>query len=227
MSLEDVKPKIEESWKKVLMPFFQKDSFVSLKKFLVERKKIATVYPPSFFIFSAFNQTPFSKVKVVILGQDPYHGEGQANGLSFSVTEGQRQPPSLKNIFKELETDLNLSSPSSGDLSSWAKQGVLLLNATLTVEKSKPGSHQQQGWETFTDNVIEQLSQSKENLVFLLWGKFAQSKEILIDSKKHLILQSTHPSPFSAHRGFLGCRHFSKTNVYLEQNKIASIDWRL
>jgi uracil-DNA glycosylase len=220
-------PIIEESWKKHLMNEFSKDYFASLKSFLLKEKSKSTIYPPSANIFSAFNYTPFDSVRVVILGQDPYHGAGQANGLCFSVNEGSPLPPSLKNIFKELNNDLEIAEPSSGNLESWARQGVLLLNATLTVRANEAGSHQNKGWENFTDAIISLLSEQKQGLVFLLWGKFAQAKATLIDGTKHLILKAAHPSPFSVHAGFFGCKHFSKTNEFLTQQGTKAINWRL
>jgi uracil-DNA glycosylase len=178
-------------------------------------------------IFNAFNLTPFEQVKVVIIGQDPYHGFGQANGFSFSVPKGVKTPPSLQNIYKEIEQDLGYITPPHGNLETWAKQGVLLLNAVLTVNAGEPASHKAAGWENFTNAVIYHLSEKRNNLVFLLWGRFAQEKELLIDNSKHLILKAAHPSPFSAYQGFMGCKHFSKTNTYLQQHKIAPIDWSL
>jgi len=225
--MTQINPTIEDSWKKVLDSEFRKPYFPVLKNFLVDEKKKYTIYPPGPRIFSAFNHTPFHKVKVVILGQDPYHGPGQAHGLCFSVPMGVQQPPSLKNIFIELQSDLNIPIPRHGNLEKWAKQGVLLLNATLTVRANQAGSHQKKGWEIFTDKVIETLSAERENLVFLLWGNYAIQKSALIDQGKHLILKSVHPSPLSASRGFFGCRHFSKTNGYLEQNNIEPINWNL
>lgn len=223
-----INPVIEESWKMALADEFQKDYFENLKKFLLEERKKYIIYPPAPKIFASFNYTPFDKVKVVILGQDPYHGSGQANGLCFSVSDGISQPPSLQNIFKELQTDLGIPVPRSGNLEPWARQGVLLLNAMLTVRANQPGSHQKMGWENFTDAVIKTLSDKrKEGLVFLLWGKFAQSKEVLIDSSKHPILKAPHPSPFSVHSGFFGCRHFSKTNELLKKAGEKEIDWRV
>ena len=222
-----INPEIEESWKEVLAREFQKPYFPSLKNFLLEEKKKYMIYPPGTRIFAAFNHTPFHKVKVVILGQDPYHGPGQAHGLCFSVPVGVQQPPSLKNIFSELKSDLNIPIPRHGNLERWAEQGVLLLNATLTVRANQAGSHQKKGWETFTDRVIEILSVEREHLVFLLWGNYAIQKSALIDPNKHLILKSVHPSPLSASRGFFGCRHFSKTNSYLQQNNIEAINWNL
>lgn len=218
---------IHHSWKDVLQKEFGADYFAELKSFLVEEKKKYVIYPPGPQIFSAFNHTPFDKVKVVIIGQDPYHGRGQANGLCFSVSEGIRQPPSLQNIFKELRNDLGINPPASGNLEAWADQGVLLLNATLTVRDSQAGSHQGKGWEQFTDAVITSLSEKRNKLVFLLWGRFAQAKESLIDGSKHFILKAAHPSPFSAHNGFFGCKHFSKTNELLKQQSLEPIQWGL
>lgn len=222
-----IKPQIEESWYEVLKDEFEKDYFTKLKSFLVEEKKKYRIYPPGSQIFAAFDSTPFNKVKVVILGQDPYHGPGQAHGLCFSVNDGVKHPPSLVNIFKEIESDLGIPYPRSGSLIPWTQQGVLLINATLTVRAHQAGSHQKKGWEQFTDAVIKSLSQQKENLVFLLWGNFAISKSALIDQTKHHILTSVHPSPLSAHRGFLGCKHFSKTNMLLSQNGLKPINWQL
>ena len=222
-----IEPKIDISWKEILMEEFCSYYFISLKQFLLDEKKQYTVYPSGKDIFSAFNHTPFDMVKVVIIGQDPYHGYGQAHGLCFSVPEGVKPPPSLVNIFKELKSDLNISIPSSGSLISWAKQGVLLLNATLTVRANQAGSHQNKGWETFTNAAIEALSQKKEGLVFLLWGNFAIAKKELIDNKKHYILTAAHPSPFSVHRGFFGCKHFSKTNEILKNLSKEEIKWEL
>jgi uracil-DNA glycosylase len=198
-----------------------------LKAFLVEEKKRYRIFPPGSLIFNAFNQTPFGSVKVVILGQDPYHGFGEAHGLCFSVPEGVPNPPSLINIFKEIENDLAIPPPRHGNLTSWARQGVLLLNATLTVRENQAGSHQNKGWETFTDEAIRQLSAQREGLIFVLWGKFAEAKEALIDKSKHFILTAPHPSPFSANRGFFGCRHFSRINELLKQMGKQQIDWRL
>jgi uracil-DNA glycosylase len=202
--------------------------FFNLIQFLNEQKTLSkVVFPPDKFIFNAFNVTPFEKIKVVILGQDPYHGYGQAHGLSFSVPHGINSPPSLKNIFKELKADLNIEIPNNGNLTKWANQGVFLLNSFLTVESNLPASHQNIGWEQFTDFCISAISKQKENVVFLLWGKFAQEKSKLIDSSKHLVLLAPHPSPFSAHTGFIGCKHFSKTNDYLISKKIEPIDWQI
>ena len=218
---------IEASWKQVLKDEFNAAYFSSLKAFLIEEKKQYTVYPPGKSIFAAFNYTPFDKVKVVIVGQDPYHGPGQANGLCFSVSPGVKIPPSLQNIFKEIASDIGATPPSSGDLSSWAKQGVLLLNATLTVRASSPASHQGKGWEQFTDKVIRLLSEHREGLIFILWGRPAQLKEKLIDTKKHFVLKSVHPSPLSAYNGFFGCRHFSQTNKILLNQGKTPINWSL
>lgn len=222
-----VNPQIEESWKEVLKDEFEKPYFPLLKKFLLEEKQRHVIYPQGSQIFSAFNLTPFEKVSVVLLGQDPYHGPGQAHGLCFSVPRGIAPPPSLINIFKELKSDLGIPFPGHGNLTGWARQGVLLLNATLTVRANQAGSHQKKGWENFTDKVIETLSLKRKNLVFLLWGNYAQQKSVLINPEKHLILKSVHPSPLAASRGFFGCRHFSKTNQYLEKNGKEPIDWNL
>ena len=222
-----ISPQIEESWKAVLSDEFNKDYFLKLKPFLLDEKKIPAIYPNGKDIFNAFNYTPFAKVKVVILGQDPYHGNGQAHGLSFSVPKGIKPPPSLKNIFKELHGDLNFEIPNHGDLTTWAQQGVLLLNATLTVRAKQAASHQKKGWEQFTNRVIKEISDKKEGVVFLLWGRFAQDKEVLIDGTKHHILTAPHPSPFSAHSGFFGCKHFSKTNYLLSQQNKDPINWQI
>jgi len=225
--MSKVNPVIEESWKDELTDEFNASYFAQLKEFLVDEKAKFTIYPPGPKIFSAFNFTPFNKVKVVILGQDPYHGPGQAHGLCFSVPEGIVQPPSLQNIFKEINSDLGLNIPKQGNLEKWAKQGVLLLNATLTVRARQAGSHQNRGWEQFTDAAIRKLSEKRQYLVFLLWGNYAIAKSSLIDHSKHLILTSPHPSPFSVHRGFFGNRHFSKTNDYLKEHGIEEIDWSI
>lgn len=222
-----VNPQIEESWKEVLASEFSNSYFMELKEFLTEEKSKYTVYPPGSKIFNAFQLTPFNQVKVVILGQDPYHGPGQAHGLCFSVPQGIVPPPSLVNIFKEIEKDLGIPIPSGGNLEKWARQGVLLLNATLTVRANQPGSHQKRGWENFTHAVISKLSEKRVGLIFLLWGKFAQEKESLIDTNKHYILKAAHPSPFSAYNGFFGCRHFSKTNEILRKHGLEEIDWNL
>lgn len=222
-----VNPSIDPSWKAELSDEFNAEYFTKLKEFLVTEKQTQRVFPQGNKMFSAFNHTPFNKVKVVILGQDPYHGEGQAHGLCFSVPDGIAKPPSLVNIFKEIHADLGLPIPTTGNLEKWADQGVLLLNATLTVRANLAGSHQKRGWENFTDAAIKKLSDKRENLVFILWGRFAQNKEVLIDAGKHCILKSAHPSPLSAYNGFFGCKHFSKTNEYLRSKGIGEIDWRL
>ncbi|MFA5971017.1 MAG: uracil-DNA glycosylase [Lentimicrobiaceae bacterium] len=222
-----MEPRIEPEWLDVLRPEFEKPYFKELKSFLLEEKKLYRIYPPGNRIFAAFDYTPFSKVKVAILGQDPYHGDGQAHGLCFSVPDGIALPPSLVNIYKELSTDLSIPIPKSGNLEKWAKQGVLLLNATLTVRANQAGSHQHHGWENFTDEVIRQLSARHTGLVFILWGSYAQAKEALIDTSKHFILKSVHPSPLSVYRGFFGCRHFSKTNEMLIKEGKDPVDWSL
>ena len=217
--------KLDKSWKDKLDYFFQSPRFYSLKKFLVQEKKRYRVYPPGNKIFAAFDLCPFDSVNVVIIGQDPYHGPGQANGLCFSVSDDIPPPPSLKNIFKEIQSDTELEIPTSGNLEHWAKQGILMLNATLTVRANSAGSHQNKGWEEFTDFVIQLLSKEKEDLIFLLWGKFAQKKAAIIDKDKHYILTAAHPSPFSAHHGFFGCKHFSKANRILKQQGKTEIQW--
>jgi uracil-DNA glycosylase len=217
--------KIASTWKSLLSDEFQKPYFHQLTSFIKDEYKTQTIYPRGFDIFKAFDRCDFSELKVVIIGQDPYHGPGQANGLCFSVGEGIRIPPSLMNIFKEIRNDLGKAIPFSGDLERWAKQGVLLLNATLTVKASTPGSHQNKGWETFTDAVIKKISDEKDGIVFLLWGSYAQKKGEIIDRNKHLVLMSAHPSPFSADRGFFGCKHFSKTNAYLKSKGKGEVDW--
>ena len=219
---------IEESWKKVLKDEFEKNYFQHIITFLKAEKALGKIiYPPGPLIFNAFKQTPFDKVEVVILGQDPYHNKGQAQGLSFSVPEGIAKPPSLVNIFKELKSDLGIEIPENGNLTKWAQQGVLLLNASLTVRQNEPGSHAQIGWLQFTDNVIKKISEEKEGIVFLLWGKFAQEKQSLIDETKHYVLKAAHPSPFSANNGFLGCKHFSKANELLMKQYKTPIDWKI
>lgn len=220
---------IEESWLKVLNEEFEKPYMKSLKAALLEEKqKGYTVYPKGADIFNALNHTPFDKVKVVILGQDPYHGPGQAHGLSFSVQKGVAVPPSLKNIYKELETDIpGFTIPAHGNLTQWADEGVLLLNATLTVRAHEAGSHQKFGWETFTDKIISELSKKRTGLIFLLWGRFAQNKAVLIDQQKHTIIAAAHPSPFSAHNGFLGSHPFSKTNAKLIEQGQSPVDWQI
>ncbi len=225
--MEQLNPRIETSWLAELQDEFSKEYFLKLKQFLVEEKKQYKVYPQGARIFAAFDATPYNEVKVVLLGQDPYHGEGQAHGLCFSVPDGVRQPPSLLNIFQELNTDLGIPVPKHGNLEKWAKQGVLLLNATLTVRANLAGSHQHQGWEIFTDQVIRSLSARRDGLVFLLWGNYAQAKADMIDTSKHIILKAAHPSPFSVYRGFYGCRHFSKTNELLIQMGKKPIDWNI
>jgi uracil-DNA glycosylase len=217
-------PQIGERWKEMLFEEFNQQYFQDLKQFLTDEKQQNVVYPPGPLIFNAFNQTPFEEVKVVILGQDPYHGPGQANGLCFSVSNGIKHPPSLVNIFKEMQKDLNVPYPKTGDLSGWARQGVLLLNTTLTVRAHSPASHQGQGWEFFTDAVIRSLSEHREGIVFILWGRHAQNKKPLIDMTKHHVLEAAHPSPYSAN-GFFGCRHFSKTNYLLLNQGTMPINW--
>ncbi len=219
---------LESSWLKILNDEFEKPYMKNLSIFLnSEKKKNKIIYPSGSKIFNALNLTPFTSVKVIILGQDPYHGQNQANGLSFSVEIGNKIPPSLQNIFKELYSDLNIYPSQHGDLSNWAKQGVLLLNTILTVEASKPSSHSNKGWEIFTDKILHSLSSLKDNLVFILWGKKAQEKISLIDESKHKILKSTHPSPYSANNGFFGSQPFSKTNFFLESKNIDKINWKL
>lgn len=217
--------KMEISWKEKLAGEFEKPYFQQLTDFVKKEYQTEVVYPPGKEIFRAFDSCPFDRVKLVIIGQDPYHGEGQANGLCFSVRDGQRMPPSLVNIFKEIRDDLGKPIPTSGDLERWARQGVLLLNATLTVRASSPASHQNKGWEAFTDAVIHLLSTEKENLVFVLWGAYAQKKGEVIDRNKHCVIMSPHPSPFSADRGFFGSKPFSKSNHYLKSKGIKEIDW--
>jgi uracil-DNA glycosylase len=220
--------KIESSWKEVLEPAFHKPSFQNLVLHLkTERATGKVIYPPGALLFNAFEKTPFEKVKVVILGQDPYHGHGQAMGLSFSVPKGITIPPSLINIYKELKADIGMSIPRHGDLTNWAEKGVLLLNAALSVRANEPNSHAKIGWHDFTDTVIETLSNKRKHLVFMLWGKFAQEKNVLIDETKHQILKAAHPSPFSADKGFFGCRHFSRANEYLTKNGCMPVDWIL
>lgn len=224
MNLLDIK--FDKSWQKIMAEEFNKSYFLALSQFLAEEEKNGElIYPEQQQLFSAFNLTPFEKVQVIILGQDPYHDSGQAEGLSFSVPAGKKIPPSLQNIFKELKSDLAIPIPTTGSLENWAKQGVLLLNSILSVRAHQPGSHRQKGWELFTDEIIKQLSSQKEGLIFLLWGKYAQEKENLIDRNKHYVLTSTHPSPFSAYRGFLGCKHFSKTNELLVFQAKTPINW--
>lgn len=217
--------KIEPSWKNVLQPEFEKPYFETLTSFVKKEYQSQQVFPPGNELFNAFNLCPFESVKVVIIGQDPYHGPGQAHGLCFSVRDGVKFPPSLRNIFKEINNDLGVAVPESGDLTRWATQGVFLLNATLTVRAHNAGSHQKKGWEIFTDEVIRLLSENREHLVFLLWGAYAQRKSELIDTTKHLVLDSVHPSPLSASRGFFGNHHFSKANQYLEKLGESPISW--
>jgi uracil-DNA glycosylase len=220
--------KIEQSWKEVLHNEFSKPYFQQITAHLkTEKATGATIYPPGPLIFNAFDKTPFDKVKVVLLGQDPYHGKGQAMGLSFSVPDDIKPPPSLENIFKELHDDIGMPIPETGNLTKWAEQGVFLLNAILTVRAKEPASHQKIGWQQFTDRVIQILSDEKEGIVFLLWGKFAQEKQVLIDATKHHILKAAHPSPYSADKGFFGCRHFSKANQLLAKEGKDPIDWSL
>jgi uracil-DNA glycosylase len=220
--------KIESSWKELLKDEFAQPYFEDIVNHLkTEKEQGKTIYPPGSKIFNAFNTTPFDHVKVVILGQDPYHGPGQAHGLCFSVPDGVPPPPSLVNIFKELQKDLGLKIPQHGNLTHWAKQGVFLLNASLTVRAGEPMSHAKIGWARFTDSVIKIISQHKKHVVFFLWGKFAQEKKVLIDESKHLVLKAAHPSPLSAESGFFGCRHFSKANEYLVAQKIDPVDWSL
>lgn len=219
---------IEESWKEQLKEEFGKPYFQGVADFLKKEKQAGKViYPPGKLIFNAFECTPFDKVKVVIIGQDPYHNPGQAHGLSFSVQDGVAPPPSLVNIYKEIQTDLGVTISNTGNLEKWARQGVLLLNASLTVEANNPMSHSKIGWHLFTDEVIRKVSAGKEHVVFLLWGRFAQNKETLIDSSRHLVLKSAHPSPLSAYNGFFGCGHFSKANSWLKEKGELPIDWSL
>ena len=220
--------KIEESWKEVLKDEFTKDYFFQIVTFIKTEKAAGKIiYPPGSLMFNAFGKTPFDKVKVVLLGQDPYHNSGQAHGLSFSVPPGIAKPPSLINIFKELQSDLGIPPSADGNLEKWATQGVLLLNASLTVRQNEPGSHSKIGWIEFTDAVIKKISEEKKEVIFLLWGRFAQDKQVLIDETKHHVLKAAHPSPFSADKGFFGCKHFSKTNELLIQQGLEPIDWRI
>lgn len=220
-----MKVRIEESWKNNLKEEFEKPYFESLVNFVKHEYRVSDVQPPAKYIFRAFDECPIDHVKVVILGQDPYPTPGNANGLCFSINKGVEIPASLKNIYKEINTDIGKVNSNSGDLSSWAKQGVLLLNATLTVNSGKPGSHQNKGWEQFTDEAIKILNEEKQNIVYLLWGSFAQKKGAIINRKNNLVLEAAHPSPLSAHRGFFGCKHFSKTNAYLIMNSKEPIVW--
>jgi len=220
--------KLHSQWREVIGGEFEKDYMQSLREFLLQRKQQgAVIYPPTNQWFSALNTTPFEDVRVVVLGQDPYHGVGQAHGLCFSVTPGIKVPPSLANIYKEIKSDLGIDQPNHGCLISWAQQGVLLLNATLTVEDGCAGAHQGKGWEQFTDEIIKAVNQKREGVVFMLWGSYAQKKSIMIDSSRHLILKSVHPSPLSAYRGFFGCGHFSAANHYLQERGVKPIDWQL
>ena len=216
---------IDESWKNILQSEFKKDSFKSLTKFIKSEYQNHQCYPEAKNVFAAFNLCNYLELKVVIIGQDPYHGKGQANGLCFSVSDGISHPPSLKNIIKELKSDIGYIESDNGNFTTWAKQGVLLLNATLTVRENNPGSHQNMGWEKFTDGVIKQISEDKEQIIFLLWGKFAESKIKLIDSSKHKIFVAPHPSPLGAWRGWFGCKHFSKTNDFLKNYNKKIINW--
>jgi uracil-DNA glycosylase len=218
--------KIDESWKSKLSEEFEKDYFIKLTEFIRMEYHQKTVYPPGSLIFNAFNRCPFQKLKVVIIGQDPYHGPGQAHGLCFSVKEGIEYPPSLKNIFKEIESDLNIKNLPTGNLQRWADQGVLMLNATLTVRAHEAGSHQKKGWEEFTDRAISIINNEKSNIVFFLWGAYAQKKGEAIDRSRHLVLESVHPSPLSASRGFFGNKHFSRCNDYLKSKGIEPVDWQ-
>lgn len=217
--------RIETSWKQRLAAEFEKDYFIKLTEFVRSEYMRTTIYPPAKLIFNAFDHCPFDKVKVVIIGQDPYHGPGQAHGLCFSVNEGVPNPPSLQNIFKEIQSDLGTPIPPNGDLTRWANQGVLLLNATLTVQAHQAGSHQRRGWETFTDAAIRILAEEREHIVFILWGAYAQKKGAFIDRNKHLVLTSAHPSPLSAYNGFFGNKHFSRANEYLKMHGETEIDW--
>ena len=217
--------RIETSWKQRLAAEFEKDYFIKLTEFVRSEYMRTTIYPPAKLIFNAFDHCPFDKVKVVIIGQDPYHGPGQAHGLCFSVNEGVPNPPSLQNIFKEIQSDLGTPIPPNGDLTRWANQGVLLLNATLTVQAHQAGSHQRRGWETFTDAAIRILAEEREHIVVILWGAYAQKKGAFIDRNKHLVLTSAHPSPLSAYNGFFGNKHFSRANEYLKMHGETGIDW--
>jgi uracil-DNA glycosylase len=218
--------RLEPSWKQRLADEFSQPYMVALREFLLQRKRAgAVIYPPGNLIFNALDSTPFERVKVVILGQDPYHGPGQAHGLCFSVREGVEWPPSLRNIYREIADDLGCQPPSSGNLQPWADQGVLLLNAVLTVERGQAASHQGKGWERFTDRVVDELNSGRDGLVFMLWGSYAMKKGAVIDRQRHLVLTAPHPSPLSAHRGFFGCRHFSKANAWLEKRGERPIDW--
>lgn len=223
--MNKVEPTIEESWKDILTDEFSAEYFQQLCSFLVNERKNQRIYPPESKVFEAFNLTPFHDVKVVIIGQDPYHGEGQAHGLCFSVPEGIRIPPSLRNIFKEIQSDLSIEPAVNGNLEKWARQGVLLLNATLTVRAEQAGSHQKKGWEQFTDAVIRKVSEEGSGIIFMLWGAYAERKADLIDASKHHILKAPHPSPLSAHRGFFGCSHFSSANTILRKQGQEEVEW--
>ncbi|MFN8267420.1 MAG: uracil-DNA glycosylase [Chitinophagales bacterium] len=226
MSISNIQ--IEEGWKQALSDEFEKSYFISLQQFLHDEKMAhKVIYPHNSLVFNAFNSTPFRNVRVVIIGQDPYHGAGQAHGLCFSVQYGVKPPPSLVNIYKEIKADIGVNIPNHGNLQKWTEQGVFLLNAILTVEANKPASHQKKGWEEFTNAVIQKLSKEKEGLIFLLWGNFAQQKATLIETPKHIILKAPHPSPFSAHSGFLGCKHFSQINDILRSKGETQIDWQV
>lgn len=225
---ESSKIQLDESWLKRLGPEFEKPYMKELKSFLTEQKKQQkTIFPRGDQYFAALNHCPFEKVKVVVIGQDPYHGPGQAHGLSFSVQKGVPQPPSLQNIFKELQSDLGVQPPKHGDLTAWADQGVLLLNAVLTVESGQANSHQGKGWEIFTDRIVQLLNEEREGLVFLLWGSYAQKKAAMVDRKKHFVITSVHPSPLSSYRGFFGSKPFSKINQYLESHQKNPINWKI
>ena len=219
--------KFGNEWDDLLKDEFKKEYYLKLREFLKEEYSTKTIYPPMYDIFNAFKYTSYSDVKAVILGQDPYHGKGQAHGLCFSVLKGVTPPPSLVNIYKELNNDINFEIPNHGELTKWAKEGILLLNTTLTVREASPNSHKGKGWETFTDNVISILNKREKPIVFLLWGGNARSKKALITNKNHLVLESVHPSPLSAYGGFFGCGHFSKTNRFLQENNIEPIDWQV
>ncbi len=214
-------------WNERLAPLFEDERYKKIRSFLIEEYRTKTIYPDMYDLYNCFRFTPFSKVKVVLLGQDPYHNVGQAHGLCFSVKKGIPNPPSLDNIFKELQSDIGCQKPKYGDLTKWAKEGVLLMNTSLTVREHQANSHSKCGWAWFTDSVIKLISEQKENVVFILWGGNARSKKALIDESKHLILETVHPSPLSAYNGFFGCKHFSKTNKYLESNGLSPIDWDL